>query len=336
MSQKITIPIQIKISEKVATCLTETPVVCGNSNYVAHFEFDEEWDIHDVKTAVFNVDGVKTKKPFRGSVCPMPAFKNTLLARVGVFAGTIDDGTLSTSTSAIVHCKPCATDGEDISDPPQEDVYDQIVQMCEDALETAESVEERANNGEFNGKDGYTPVKGVDYYTENEKEEFVKEAIEGVRASEKQYELIEEITLAEAVASFTRNMDTNGEPYNLSAIRVKVNAPAAEGATSTSQIIFNTKDARGNSTIYHQVTGGLGTSARVSYLVARNECGMIDYYIVNSAVNNTGARYVRDGYVIRPWKNIASFIISTYPTTVLIPAGTTITIYGIKEATNEA
>lgn len=186
------------------------------------------------------------------------------------------------------------------------------------------------------GNKGDTPVKGVDYYTEAEKEEIVKEAVEGVQAAEKQYELIEEITLDEAVASFTRNMDTNGKPYNLSAIRVRVNAPAAEGATSSSQIIFQTQNATGGSPIYHQVTGGLGTSARATYLVARNECGLVDYYTVNSAVNNSGARYMRDGYVIRPWTNIASLIISTYPTSVLIPAGTTITIYGIKEATNES
>lgn len=147
----------------------------------------------------------------------------------------------------------------------------------------------------------------------------------------KQYELIEEITLEEAVASFTRNMDTKGIPYNLSAIRMRVQAPAADGANSTSQIIFSLTNVTGGTAIYHQVSGGLGTSEKVTNLVARNDHGQIDYYSVNSSKNGVGNRAMRDGYVIRPWYNIASLNITTYPTTLLIPAGTKITIYGIKE-----
>ena len=37
MSQKI----QIQILNKIATCLTELPIVCGNSDYIAEFSFDE-------------------------------------------------------------------------------------------------------------------------------------------------------------------------------------------------------------------------------------------------------------------------------------------------------
>ena len=47
---------------------------------------------------------------------------------VGVFAGD-----LSTSTPAIVHCKPSILDGEDVPAPPREDVYSQIVELCEEA-----------------------------------------------------------------------------------------------------------------------------------------------------------------------------------------------------------
>ncbi len=180
MSQRIT----IQILDKIATCLTELPIVCGNSDYVVDFVFDEEWDKHDVKTAVFKVNGKPIKKVFRGNECEIPAMRNTLVVTVGVFAGTIDDGTLSTSTSALVRCKPCATDGDDVPPPPPDDVYNQIVGLCDEAVSTAKSVEERANNGEFDGKDGkqgekgedgHTPVNGVDYNTPEEKAAFVKE-----------------------------------------------------------------------------------------------------------------------------------------------------------------
>ena len=177
MSQTIV----IEIVDKVATCLTKKAVVCGNSKYVVDFVFDEEWDEHEVKTAVFIVNGESHKVVFEGNVCKFPVVQNTMTVKVGVFAGTIDDGTLSTSTPALVRCKPCVTDGDTLPAPPQDDVYNQIVDLCNEAVSTAKSVEERANNGEFNGEkgekgdDGYTPQKGVDYFTPEEKAEFVKE-----------------------------------------------------------------------------------------------------------------------------------------------------------------
>lgn len=176
MSQRIT----IQITDKIATCLTETPVVCGNCDYVIDFKFDKEWDNHDVKTATFVVNGKRTEKVFTGTVCEMPMFQNTLVAWVGVFAGTVDDGTLATSTPALVHCRPCATDGDNLPAPPADDVYNQIVGLCENAVDTAKEVERRANEGEFDGEkgeDGYTPQKGIDYFTEGDKAEIVEDVL---------------------------------------------------------------------------------------------------------------------------------------------------------------
>lgn len=178
--------IVIEIVDKVATCLTKKAIVCGNSKYVADFVFDEEWNEHEVKTAVFKVNGECFREVFKGTSCKIPAVQNTVAVTIGVFAGTIDDGTLSTTTPAMVRCKPCITDGESIPMPPQDDVYNQIVGLCEEAVSTAKSVEERANNGEFDGEkgekgeNGYTPQKGIDYYTPAEKAEVVNEVLNGV------------------------------------------------------------------------------------------------------------------------------------------------------------
>lgn len=150
MSQVIT----LNVRDKIASCITEKPIVCGNSDYEIHFNFDEEWNGHEIKTAVFTVNGKSVLKPFSGTVCKIPELNNTLILWVGVFAGTIDDGTLSTSTPALVHCVPCATDGEHLPFPPPDDVYNQIVELCDEAVSTANDVKERADNGEFNGEDG--------------------------------------------------------------------------------------------------------------------------------------------------------------------------------------
>ena len=128
MSQRIT----IEIKDKIATCLTELPIVCGNADYVVDFVFDEEWNAHNVKTAIFVVNGKATPQVFEGNVCPVPVIQNTLIAWVGVFVGTVDDGTLSTSTPALVKCIPCITDGDNIPMAPPDDVYNQIIQMIND------------------------------------------------------------------------------------------------------------------------------------------------------------------------------------------------------------
>jgi hypothetical protein len=118
--------------------------------------------------------------------------------------------------------------------------------------------------------------------------------------------------------------------YNLSGLRVKVRTPAAEGANTTTQLIFNIGHTEGGSLIHHQLTGGLATTEKVSYLVAGDDHGMLDYYALTCAPSNISSRGMRDGYVIRPWYNISSVQVSSYPAKVLIPAGTTITIYGIR------
>ena len=197
MSQRIT----IEIKDKIATCLTESPIVCGNADYVVDFVFDEEWNEHEVKTAIFVVNGKAIPQVFTGNECPIPVIQNTLITWVGVFAGTVDDGTLSTSTPALVKCIPCITDGDSVPMPPPDDVYAQIIQMIESGMLKGEQGErgekgEKGNDGKdgvngidgkdgLNGKDGqdgYTPQKGVDYWTEADKAEiksYVDDAILG-------------------------------------------------------------------------------------------------------------------------------------------------------------
>ena len=198
--------IKINILNKIATCLTEIPIVCGNSDYVAEFVFDDEWNGHSVKTARFRVNGEYTDVIFEGNECPMPIISNAKIVWVGVFAGE-----LSTSTPAIVHCKASILDGEDVPAPPREDVYSQIIALYEEALDRIEELEKGGGGSGENGAtfipsvseegllswtndkglqnpnpvnvkggdgtpgvDGHTPIKGVDYYTEADKSEMVQ------------------------------------------------------------------------------------------------------------------------------------------------------------------
>lgn len=149
---------RITIKNKVA--IDENPelkIVCNNSTYRVEFHFDAEWDKHDVKTARFVYNGMVVDVPFAGTSCKMPPLSNARMCEIGVYAGDIQ-----TSTPALVSCNKSILDETGLPPPPADDVYNQIVELCGEAVETANDIEKRANSGEF---DGDTPERGVDYWT---------------------------------------------------------------------------------------------------------------------------------------------------------------------------
>ena len=236
--------INISIKNKIAQNPTKE-IICGNSDYVVYFDFDEEWSEHTIKTARFAYNNVYVDVPFEGNTVAAPVISNAFTCAVGVFAGD-----LRTTTPAIIKCQKSIICGDGVPTKPREDVYNQIVELCNEAVTIVKSIEKRANNGEFtggsiigsnevyvgndepkdddtviwidpegtggdiplggkdgadgdtpyikngnwwigetdtgvkaegvngtNGKDGYTPVTGTDYWTPIDKEEIVTDVI---------------------------------------------------------------------------------------------------------------------------------------------------------------
>lgn len=274
MSQVIT----LNVRDKIASCITEKPVVCGNSDYEIHFDFDEEWNGHEVKTAVFTVNGKSALKPFSGTVCKIPELNNTLILWVGVFAGTIDDGTLSTSTPALIKCVPCATDGEHLPFPPPDDVYNQIVELCDEAVSTANDVKERADNGEFNGKDGADGKDGkdgadgktayqyaVDGGYEGSEEDFARDTASITIAKESAEQAASNASASEQNASTSeQNANASAESARESADKAKEAADNAENAVmeyiekSPTRNLLNVtwENADFNQGVFNSVTTG--------------------------------------------------------------------------------
>ena len=48
------------------------PIVCGNTNYILHFNFSEEWSKCNQKTAIFVANGESIKILFEGNECKVP------------------------------------------------------------------------------------------------------------------------------------------------------------------------------------------------------------------------------------------------------------------------
>lgn len=116
--------IPVTIRDKIATAPKDALYVCGNSDFVIQFDFDDEWSGVDVKTARFVYNGRHQDKVFEGSICPVPVISNTYSFHVGVFASN-----LRTTTAARIPCKKSILCGSGSPDTPPPDVYAQIIEM---------------------------------------------------------------------------------------------------------------------------------------------------------------------------------------------------------------
>lgn len=115
--------IAVRIRDKIAQKTCETVYVCGNSDFVINFDFDEEWNAHEAKTARFDKkDGTFVDIVFTGNVCNMPILSNVYGFNVGVFAGN-----LRTTTPAYVPAKKSILCGGGLPADPSPDVYAQIM-----------------------------------------------------------------------------------------------------------------------------------------------------------------------------------------------------------------
>ena len=113
----------IGVRNKVAESPT-AHIVCGNSDYIIEFNFDEEWDSHETKTARFIYDGKQADVIFTGNTCPVPIITNARVCMVGVFAGD-----LQTTTPALIECEPSILCGSGVPADPTPDVYAQLLEM---------------------------------------------------------------------------------------------------------------------------------------------------------------------------------------------------------------
>lgn len=181
-----------------------------NSDYIAEFHFDDEWN-GKVKTARFVQNGEYVDIVLVDDRCDIPPLK-TGFVRVGVFTDSM------TSTYADVYFKTSIKDGSGNPAEPPEDVYAQLTALIESGILRGEDgltpyVGENNNwwIGDIDtgvlarGTDGYTPVKGVDYFTDAEVKQIQNEVSSG------------------AIGEFKAVVDSETNKYNTNATE-KLNA----------------------------------------------------------------------------------------------------------------
>ena len=118
--------IHITVRDKIAIG-DRSRIVCGNSDYIAIFDFDAEWDPYDTKTARFvyaEHSGQYVDVVFTGTECPVPVLRDVIGVTVGVFSGD-----LHTTTPAWFECDKSILCGGGSPAAPPDDVYNQIMEL---------------------------------------------------------------------------------------------------------------------------------------------------------------------------------------------------------------
>lgn len=128
--------IHINVKEKIAKGNKDEFIVCNNSDYEILFDFDEEWQEYNHKTAIVTLSNREfVPILFDGNKCKLPPLQNATFCKIGVMASLEnDDATIriSTTTPASINCLESAYDENGEILPPTDDIYQQILAKLND------------------------------------------------------------------------------------------------------------------------------------------------------------------------------------------------------------
>lgn len=181
--------IYVSVNNLIAVAEEPAMIVSDNTGYRIEFDFDADWDAYPEKTAVFvwYRDSLPYSRvvAFEGDTVAVPQVPAVNNLYVGITAGN-----LQTTTPAQIKCRhSILSSGGTGPEAPTESEYAQLMALInstvgESAYQVAvangyEGTEEewlaslkgeQGSPGEAGpaGADGHTPVKGEDYFTEED------------------------------------------------------------------------------------------------------------------------------------------------------------------------
>lgn len=127
--------IEVDVSNKIAQVRDKTIAgVCGNSDYVVHFNFDDEWNAYENKTARFKWGGTFTDVVFTGNECPMPIIYDTNTLEIGVYAGE-----LHTTTAAVLYMKKSVLCGNASESKESQEIKDNMNKILAEKVDVPQT-----------------------------------------------------------------------------------------------------------------------------------------------------------------------------------------------------
>ena len=146
--------INISVRNKISKYLGNEPIVCKNSDYVLHFDLDEQWSPFAVKTVKIAYGESFIPVVFNGNECAMPKLPNTTLVGISLEAGDV-----RTAVPAWIECLPVLEDDVSEVPPPPENVYNQIMEMISSGVLTGARIVETVYMGtDANGGNVYKQI----------------------------------------------------------------------------------------------------------------------------------------------------------------------------------
>lgn len=117
--------IEIDVKNKIATALNEEIILLSdNRDYIVKFNFDEEWDDYEVKTARFTFGRAHEDVVFKGDMVLLPKIRKATSIGIGVYSGN-----LKVTTPAVILCRKSVISDAGLPPPPPPDVYVQIMEL---------------------------------------------------------------------------------------------------------------------------------------------------------------------------------------------------------------
>lgn len=139
--------INVTVRNKIAKSQPPAFIVCGNSDYTAVFDLDDEWAEFPNRVAVFVYQVGRERRNerviFDGDECPIPTLRGVRAVEVGLEAGNI-----RTTTPARIRCFGCITDAAGTPQEPDEDVYGQILERADNMAQAATAAAEQAESAQ--------------------------------------------------------------------------------------------------------------------------------------------------------------------------------------------
>lgn len=117
--------INISVENKIAEA-DGTLYVCDNSDFVAKFAFDAEWEAYENKTARFCYNNSYVDVVFTGNECPVPIISGIYFFNIGVYAGN-----LRTTTPARVPCKKSILCGSESESSVSQEVKNEFLDVLD-------------------------------------------------------------------------------------------------------------------------------------------------------------------------------------------------------------
>ena len=178
--------ISITVKETEILGVTDYPITSGLVGLNVKFTFSERWEKLS-RIAVFKCgDIIRDVYLEDRNECVVPweiltvinIGKPVCVGVYGMLGSEIIIPTIYTDVGILI---AGASPSDDPSIEHSPELVQQLIDMTHSAINTANSVREDANNGKF---DGYTPVKGVDYWTPEDKQEIVDDVLASLPRAE--------------------------------------------------------------------------------------------------------------------------------------------------------